>query len=79
MFQEPKDYLTLRSVWDELLNSRDAALFVNPLYTSTDEKIELLPLKPSLPNLQLWLQAYCRHIPVLEISGGGPPQVSRNC
>lgn len=72
---EPNDPLVLRSVWDELLNSRDAALFVNPLYFPSEEKMDPLSFKPSLPNIQLWLQAYCRHIPILEINGGGPPQI----
>lgn len=65
----------MRSAWEELLNSRDAVLFVNPLYCPSEEKIDLLSLQPSIPNLQIWLQAYCRHIPVLEIIGGGTAQV----
>lgn len=78
--QDPNNPLILRSVWEELLTGKDAPIFFNPLYnpvtsTISPSSINFLRVRPSLPNLQIWQQCYFRHIPLLEIRGGGNPQV----
>ncbi|XP_073978652.1 myotubularin-related protein 10-B isoform X2 [Rhodnius prolixus] len=77
---DPNNPLILRSVWEELLTGKDAPIFFNPLYnpvtsTTSPSSINFLRVRPSLPNLQIWQQCYFRHIPLLEIRGGGNPQV----
>nr|CAD7430814.1 unnamed protein product [Timema monikensis] len=37
--------------------------------------ITLLTVKPTLPHLELWSQCYCRYMPLIEIPGGGRPQI----
>nr|XP_018912403.1 PREDICTED: myotubularin-related protein 10-B [Bemisia tabaci] len=64
----------LRSVWDfgEQLPERDIASFSNPLYRESPKHLEV---KSGVPCLHLWSQCYFRFLPILEIKGGGKPQV----
>ncbi|XP_067005346.2 myotubularin-related protein 10-B [Anabrus simplex] len=67
--------MTLRSVWDwgeQFQDQRDIELFTNPLYT-----VENSILRPqcSISMLSLWSQCYHRWVPLLEIPGGGQPQI----
>ncbi|XP_039291181.1 myotubularin-related protein 10-B [Nilaparvata lugens] len=76
---EPNNPLTLRPVWDwgEQFLDRDVMLFSNPLYVHPPTSATPVPLPASsrLPVLQLWSQCYFRFIPLLEIVGGGNPQI----
>ncbi|GLH04981.1 Uncharacterized protein GBIM_10624 [Gryllus bimaculatus] len=73
---DPHNPLVLRSVWDwgeQFPEPRDVALFTNPLFTCSERRM----LRPRwvLPDISLWTQCYLRWIPMLEIRGGGHPQV----
>lgn len=81
---EPNNPLTLRSVWDwgEQFPDRDIILFYNPLYqvppsNSSHYPEHHTPLNAAsgIPVLQLWSQCYFRFIPMIEIIGGGKPQI----
>lgn len=65
----------LRSIWDwgEQFPDKEKELFNNPLFDDSFKK----PLNPSckIYCLNLWSQCYFRWIPLLEIPGGGTPQV----
>uniref|UniRef100_A0A1B6ECB3 Myotubularin phosphatase domain-containing protein n=1 Tax=Clastoptera arizonana TaxID=38151 RepID=A0A1B6ECB3_9HEMI len=80
---EPNNPLTLRSVWDwgEQFSDRDISLFVNPLYAPSPPLrfpalYPPLQVETSVSALQIWSQCYFRFIPILEVVGGGKPQVS---
>ncbi|XP_075226762.1 myotubularin-related protein 10-A isoform X2 [Lycorma delicatula] len=81
---EPNNPLTLRSVWDwgEQFPDRDIVLFYNPLYqmpptTSSHFPEHHSPLAAAsgISVLQFWSQCYFRFIPIIEIIGGGKPQI----
>ncbi|XP_014262170.1 myotubularin-related protein 10-B isoform X3 [Cimex lectularius] len=76
-YEDPANKLTLRSVWDEILTGKDAPLLYNPVYAphSPNITISYLPVNHRMPCLLLWKQCYFRHIPLLEIKGGGNPQI----
>jgi len=72
--------------WEEQYGAEDIALFRNPLYaietadlpdlSSLSLKIGVLPVSFGLSSLEVWLQCYCRWVPMLELTGGGRPQVN---
>ncbi|RZF37483.1 hypothetical protein LSTR_LSTR005358 [Laodelphax striatellus] len=82
---EPNNYFTLRPVWDwgEQFLDRDVMLFTNPLFVRPERggAHPLPPLRASsrLPVLQLWSQCYFRFIPLMEMMGGGNPQIDLSC
>ncbi|GLV43995.1 uncharacterized protein CBL_12709 [Carabus blaptoides fortunei] len=65
----------LRSTWDwgEQFPDKEKELFNNPLY---DEKYKKrLEPQHKIAFQELWSQCYFRWIPLLEIPGGGKPQI----
>lgn len=65
----------LRTIWDwgEQFPDKEKELFNNPLY---DEKYKKrLEPQYKIAFLELWSQCYFRWIPLLEIPGGGKPQI----
>ncbi|KAF6208276.1 hypothetical protein GE061_016730 [Apolygus lucorum] len=71
--------LILRSVWDEITFGRDAYLFYSPFYhppqPQKSHTMLYLPVQYQISCLSIWQQCYFRHMPVLEIKGGGNPQI----
>lgn len=81
---EPNNPLTLRSIWDwgEQFSDRDVSLFLNPLYAAPPPTALRYPtshhpliLETGVSALELWSQCYFRFIPIMELIGGGNPQI----
>lgn len=83
MLQDASNPFYLRTIWDweEQFGAEDIALFHNSLYLLERSavahlKASILPVSAGLSSLELWLQCYCRWVPMLELVGGGRPQVN---
>jgi hypothetical protein len=88
VLQDASNPFHLRTIWDweEQFGPGDIALFHNPLYllerselpdlSSLSFKMGILPVSAGLSSLEVWLQCYCRWVPMLELIGGGRPQVN---
>jgi Myotubularin-associated protein len=85
LFQDASNPFHLRTIWDweEQFGPGDIALFHNPLYLLEKSappeptfKSGILAVSAGLSSLEVWLQCYCRWVPMLELIGGGRPQVN---
>lgn len=70
----PNSPFILRSVWDDNLGFQESGILFNPFYSPRGAKTPL-PVKASMPYLELWKQCYFRHNEILDIVGGGNIQV----
>ncbi|BES87802.1 Myotubularin-associated protein [Nesidiocoris tenuis] len=77
--KDPNTPLVLRNVWDELLSDSNASLFFSPFYQPPASlkitSLNYLPVQCQISCLSVWQQCYLRHLPILEIKGGGNPQI----
>lgn len=67
--------MVLRSVWDwdEQFLDKEKELFINPQFDETYNKV--LDPRCKVSDIEIWMQCYFRWIPLLEIPGGGMPQI----
>ncbi|XP_063237676.1 myotubularin-related protein 10-B [Bacillus rossius redtenbacheri] len=74
---EPNNPMILRSVWDwgEQFLEKDIALFYSPLFVPSERDLTLVPVRTGPPHMSVWKQCYFRWMRLVEIPGGGMPQL----